>query len=62
MKTTTNKKKKQDTIAIAISDAYDGGNIEFVEQEWTTDQHVVISLKIKPDPYTELEQVHHMVS
>ena len=61
MKTTTTK-KQQDTLAIAISDAYDGGNIEFVQQEWMTDQHVVISLKIKPDPYTELEQVHHMVS
>eukprot|EP00966_Prymnesium_polylepis_P010681 246186-Prymnesium_polylepis.2 len=40
---------------ISVSDAFDGGNIELVS---ITDHKV--SLHIKPDPYTELEQKHHL--
>jgi len=40
---------------ISISDAYDGGRIELVDIK---DQ--VVSLRIKPDPYTELEKKSHL--
>ena len=43
---------------ISISDAFDGGNIEFVEtkQEGCATN---VALRIRPDPYTELEKVSH---
>ena len=47
--------------AISISDAFDGGNIELVQQqsngnenEWT------VELRIKPDPYSNFEKTTHM--
>ena len=52
--------------AVSISDAFDGGNIEFVktvtnnnEQDDDDDDKTVVILKIKPDPFTQLEQKHH---
>jgi murein tripeptide amidase MpaA len=42
------------TTRIGISDAFDGGNIQFVETKGST-----VLLRIKPDPYTELEQTSH---
>mmetsp|Transcript_12575 Transcript_12575/g.13471 ORF Transcript_12575/g.13471 Transcript_12575/m.13471 type:complete len:492 (+) Transcript_12575:10-1485(+) len=50
---------------ISISDAYDGGNIEHVNQnkvvtEGKQEKNLLVSLRIKPDPYTELEKVSHM--
>ena len=42
-------------VSVSISDAFDGGNIEHVKNE-----EDVVYLKIKEDPYTELEQTNHM--
>ena len=54
------------STSVSISDAYDGGNIEYVGQAVSSTDNdpdgtfdVVVSLKIKPDPYTELEKVSH---
>eukprot|EP00815_Leptocylindrus_aporus_P006605 CAMPEP_0116066360 /NCGR_PEP_ID=MMETSP0322-20121206/10329_1 /TAXON_ID=163516 /ORGANISM="Leptocylindrus danicus var. apora, Strain B651" /LENGTH=425 /DNA_ID=CAMNT_0003552885 /DNA_START=295 /DNA_END=1572 /DNA_ORIENTATION=+ len=41
--------------AVSISDAFDGGNIEHVKNEDGS-----VFLKVKPDPYTELEKTNHM--
>eukprot|EP00543_Licmophora_paradoxa_P009848 CAMPEP_0202463696 /NCGR_PEP_ID=MMETSP1360-20130828/59169_1 /ASSEMBLY_ACC=CAM_ASM_000848 /TAXON_ID=515479 /ORGANISM="Licmophora paradoxa, Strain CCMP2313" /LENGTH=419 /DNA_ID=CAMNT_0049086699 /DNA_START=94 /DNA_END=1353 /DNA_ORIENTATION=- len=41
-------------VKVSISDAFDGGNIEFVEQKGNQ-----VFLKIKPDLYTELEKTNH---
>ncbi|VEU39369.1 unnamed protein product [Pseudo-nitzschia multistriata] len=43
---------------VSISDAYDGGNIELANIEDGPTK--VVSLRIKPDPYTELEKKSHM--
>lgn len=43
---------------ISISDAFDGGNIEFVKTKHKENTATVL-LRIKPDPYTELEKVAH---
>lgn len=43
------------TTTVSISDAFDGGNIKFVEQQGST-----VVLEIKPDPFTELEQMTHL--
>ena len=51
---------------ISISDTYDGGNIELVDQNQSPiedgkeGQNNIVSLRIKPDPFTELEKVSHM--
>ena len=49
---------------VSISDAYDGGNIELVNEEQKDENgkgpSKVVSLRIKPDPYTELEKKSHM--
>ena len=47
---------------ISISDAYDGGNIELVsvDADNANPWKDVVSLRIKPDPYTELEKKSHM--
>ena len=42
-------------MSVSISSAFDAGNIEFIGQE--AEQ---VRLRIKPDPYTELEEKHHM--
>jgi murein tripeptide amidase MpaA len=55
------------STGVSISDAYDGGNIEYVSQivlpgtgpDGLADE-TVVSLKIRTDPYTELEGVSHM--
>jgi murein tripeptide amidase MpaA len=41
--------------AISISSAFDAGNIELIEQVGER-----VRLRIRPDPYTELEQKSHM--
>jgi murein tripeptide amidase MpaA len=43
------------STTVSISDAFDGGNIKFVEQDGST-----VVLEIKPDPFTELEQKSHL--
>ena len=43
------------THGVAISSAFDAGNIEVVD-----DKGGVVGLKIKQDPYTELEKKNHM--
>lgn len=48
----------QDSI-VSISDAFDGGNIELLHVEQQGEK-VIVSLRIKPDPYTELERTKHM--
>jgi len=40
---------------VSISSAFDGGNIEVASQT-----AVAVKLRIKPDPYTELEKKQHM--
>ncbi len=44
---------------VSISDAYDGGRIELVDIKDDKELKVV-SLRIKPDPYTELEKKSHL--
>lgn len=50
---------------ISISDAFDGGNIDLVEMVGPSasvnddDSFITVKLKIKKDPYTELEKQHH---
>ncbi|KAL3924146.1 MAG: hypothetical protein SGILL_001226 [Bacillariaceae sp.] len=46
------------STTVSISDAYDGGNIDFVGHSENSEP--LVSLKIKPDPYTELEKMHHL--
>jgi len=54
------------TSKVSISDAYDGGSIELVDVTDPKDEHgddrpsKVVSLRIKPDPYTKLEKKSHM--
>jgi murein tripeptide amidase MpaA len=43
---------------VSISDAYDGGNIQLVDNQEDEDDDRVL-LNIKPDPYTELEKKQH---
>jgi len=51
---------------VSISDAYDGGRIELVNVTDQKDENgddrssKVVSLRIKPDPYTELEKKSHL--
>ena len=46
---------------VSISDAYDGGRIELVDiQDQDGDKGKLVSLKIKQDPYTELEKKSHL--
>ncbi|CAB9528576.1 Cytosolic carboxypeptidase 1 [Seminavis robusta] len=49
-------------VTISISDTFDGGNIKFVEQRVNPDDASVIDViaHIKPDVYTELEEMAHM--
>jgi murein tripeptide amidase MpaA len=44
---------------ISISDAYDGGNIQYLETQEEEGKSVV-KLNIKPDPLTELEEKSHL--
>ena len=44
---------------VSISDAYDGGRIELVNIK-DQEGEKVVSLRIKPDPYTELEKKSHL--
>jgi murein tripeptide amidase MpaA len=45
---------------ISISDAYDGGNIQFIETETQEEgDKSIVKLNIKPDPFTELEEKSH---
>lgn len=48
--------------SISISDAFDGGNITHVSTLPASDDPDVltVTLNIKPDVFTELEQIHHM--
>jgi len=45
---------------VSISDSYDGGNIEYIGSETKDDGCLFIKLKIRPDPFTELEQKSHL--
>mmetsp|Transcript_24876 Transcript_24876/g.38470 ORF Transcript_24876/g.38470 Transcript_24876/m.38470 type:complete len:100 (-) Transcript_24876:898-1197(-) len=45
--------------SIAISDAFDGGNIEHVSTDDSNSNSKVL-LRIKPDPFTELEKINHL--
>ena len=46
---------------VSISDAYDGGRIELVDIKDGDDQRSkLVSLRIPPDPYTELEKKSHL--
>jgi murein tripeptide amidase MpaA len=52
-------------FSISVTDSHDGGNIEFVSQSepsMMSDKSVAITvtLRIKPDVYTELEKTSHM--
>ena len=54
-------------LQISISDAYDGGNIEFVSTDFHPSSNessifakAVVTVRIKPDVYTELEKINHM--
>lgn len=51
---------------IAISDSYDSGNGEFVSariiDDVDDDFDLAVNVKIKPDPYTDLEQKQHFQS
>ena len=45
---------------ISISDAFDGGNIQFVGQSLTSENNeITVELAIQKDPFSELEQTHH---
>lgn len=51
-------------MKISVSDAFDGGNIEHVDtvvDDSATGEEdtIVVNLRIKPDPYTELEETNH---
>jgi murein tripeptide amidase MpaA len=50
------------TVSVTISDEFDGGNIEFVDQVASKKGGVAVTVnvRIKPDPYTELEKINHM--
>jgi murein tripeptide amidase MpaA len=54
------------SVNISISDSYDGGNIEFVSQSSATTNdglpvmRAIVTVRIKPDVYTELEAMNHM--
>ena len=46
-----------------MSEAFDGGNIQLVGQEEVSDEkgteHTVVRLRIRGDPYTQLESTSH---
>jgi len=52
--------------AITISDSYDSGNGEFVSARIINseddDSDLLVNVKIRPDPYTDLEQKQHFQS
>jgi murein tripeptide amidase MpaA len=47
---------------ISISDAFDGGNIKHIATTASVQEPdlLEVSVHVKPDVYTELEQIHHM--
>jgi len=49
-------------VTVSISDTFDGGNIKLVEQRINDhDMHTIdVVVHIKPDVYTELEEIAHM--
>ena len=52
-------------VIVSISDAYDSGNIEFVrttttQEESSNGRRLTVTVRIKPDVYTELEKIAHM--
>lgn len=49
-------------MPVSISDSHDGGNIKFVRQEPNAHDPDVLDcfIRIKPDPFTELEGYSHM--
>jgi len=60
------KPKIPSVDVITISDAYDSGNGEIVSARIITDDDddcdLAVNVKIKPDPYTDLEQKQHFQS
>jgi len=56
-------KPKPVNISVSISDAFDGGNIKFIntrQNKNDPDNITDVILHIKPDVYTELEKIGHM--
>jgi murein tripeptide amidase MpaA len=56
-------KPKHVNVSVSISDAFDGGNIKFIntrQNENDPDNITDVLLHIKPDIYTELEKIGHM--
>jgi len=48
-------------LTIKVSDDFEGGNVEYVTQRESEQSGVVdVVLRIKPDLYTELEEIRHM--
>jgi len=47
---------------VSISDSFDGGNIQYIKEEPDEQDTDVldVTVRIKPDPYTELEERSHM--
>ena len=60
------KSKIPSVDVITISDSYDSGNGEFVSARILSDEDddcdLAVNVKIKPDPYTDLEQKQHFQS
>jgi len=50
------------SISVSISDAFDGGNAEFVETTTTSNNVPTVTVRIKPDPFSELEKTNHFQS
>jgi murein tripeptide amidase MpaA len=49
------------SAGISISDSFDSGNIQLAARSHSTSEdQCTVSLQIKPDPYTELEEKAHM--
>ena len=48
------------SVTAKIADDFDGGNIQSVNEVAEKDGTVTVNVRIKPDPYTELEAINHM--
>jgi len=56
---TTTKMSASVSPNISISDAFDGGNGELLETKVDKDGKITVLVKIRQDPYTELEKTNH---
>jgi murein tripeptide amidase MpaA len=58
----TRQLSRKSLQAVSISDAFDGGNIEYISQDQNNEESGAVTrvhLNIKKDPFTALEQKHH---